>query len=98
MLALVPNVFPLKAKEETEPIEEVHLREPLVERGLTEVSNGTKGGGGGAYLREPERRVVGEEVVDRNDVVNFILRERTLPALTGSRSVTMAKTHSIESR
>lgn len=98
MFPLVPNIFLLKAKEKGEPVEEVHVRQPLSERGLPEVTNGTNSSRCGAYLREPERRVIGEEIVHRDDVVNFIFRQLTGPALSGSRRVTLAKTHSIRSR
>lgn len=41
------------------------------ERRLAEVSDGAKGGGGGANFGVSERGVVSEEVVDRDYVVDF---------------------------
>ena len=95
MFTLVANVVLLEPEEEGQPIKQVHVREPLSERRFTKVSNRVEGGGGGANLRVPERRVIGEKVVDGNDVVGFIFG--TGPSRSGTRRMTVAKTHSIGS-
>ncbi|KAM4093404.1 hypothetical protein ACB094_06G113500 [Castanea mollissima] len=69
VLALVANVVALEAEEEGQPVQEVHVRCPLVVRRLPEVSDGSERGGYGSDLREPERRVLREEVVDWDYVV-----------------------------
>ena len=45
MLALVASIVALEAKEEGEPVQEVHVRDPLVVRQLLEVADGSKRGG-----------------------------------------------------
>lgn len=94
MLPLVPNIVALEPEEEGEPVEEVVVRLPLGERRSPEVSDGEEGGGGGADLGEAEGGVVVEEVVDGDDVVRLFLSWRSRRRLW--RSVTVAKTHSIE--
>lgn len=69
MLALVANVVVLKTEEECEPVQEVHVRGPLVVRRLPEVADGSERRGNGSDLRESERRVLREEVVDGDYVV-----------------------------
>lgn len=73
VLALVADVVLLEAEEEGEPVEEVVVRAPLDERGTAEVADGFESGGGGADLGVTEGRVVGEEVVDGDDVVGLLL-------------------------
>ena len=58
MLALVANVVALEAKEEREPVEEVHVRPPLAERRSPEVSDGAQRRRRRAHLGEAEGRVV----------------------------------------
>lgn len=72
MLTLVADVVLLEAEEESEPIEEVHVRKPLRVRRPTEVADGAEGGGGGSDLGEAEGRVVCEEVVDGDYVVGLL--------------------------
>ena len=69
MLALVANVVVLEAEEEGEPVQKVHVRSPLVVRRLPKVADGSERGGNGSDLRESERRVLREEVVDGDYVV-----------------------------
>ena len=69
VLALVANVVALEAEEEGEPVQEVHVRGPLVVRQLPEVANGLERGGNGLDLREFEWWVLREEVVDGDYVV-----------------------------
>lgn len=71
VLALVANVVVLEAEEEGEPVQEVHVRSPLVVRRLPEVADGSERGGNGSDLRESERRVLREEVVDGDYVVRI---------------------------
>lgn len=71
MLALVPNVVVLEAEEKGEPVEEVHVLRPSGVRWLSEVTYGLERGGHGSDLREAERWVLGEEVVDGDDVVGL---------------------------
>lgn len=47
------------------------MGEPWDERGLPEVADGAEGGGGGADFGIAEGGVVGEEVVNGDDVVGF---------------------------
>ena len=54
VLALVANVVALEAEEEGKPVQEVHVRGPLVVRQLPEVADGLKRGGNGLDLREFE--------------------------------------------
>ena len=54
MLALVANVVALEAEEEGEPVQEVHVRGPLVVWQLPEVADGLESGGNGLDLREFE--------------------------------------------
>lgn len=70
MFALVANVVVLKAEEESEPIEEVHVRLPS--RRKAEVADGAESGECSADFGEAEGRVVGDEVVvEWDDVVGF---------------------------
>ncbi|KAJ1434549.1 hypothetical protein SESBI_05417 [Sesbania bispinosa] len=74
VLALVANVVVLEAEEEGEPVEEVHgAGVPSWGRGRTEVTDEAESGGGGAYFREAEGRVVGgvEGVMEGDDVVGL---------------------------
>ena len=94
MLALVADVVALEPEEEGEPVEEVHVRVPLPERRPPQVADGAECCGGGADLGEPEGGVVGEEVVDGDDVVRLFLPDRSGDRRRRLR-VTLAETHSI---
>lgn len=70
MLALVANVVVLEAEEESEPIEEVHVRLPSGRE--AKVADDAESGECGADFGEAEGRVVGVEVVvEWDDVVGF---------------------------
>lgn len=71
VLPLVPDVVLLEAEEEGQPVEEVHMRGPLAVRRLAEFPHSSERSSDGADLREAEGGVVGEEVVDGDDVVGF---------------------------
>lgn len=71
VLALVPDVVALKTEEGGKPVDKVHVGEPLGERRQPEVSDGAYSDGGCAYLRESKGRVVSEEVVYGDYVVDF---------------------------
>ncbi|POO00072.1 hypothetical protein TorRG33x02_041990, partial [Trema orientale] len=60
VLPLVPDVVVLEAEEDAEPVHEVVAGAPGHERRPGEVPDGPQGGGGGAHLGVPQRRVVGE--------------------------------------
>lgn len=76
MLALVADVVLLEAEEEGEPVEEVVVRTPLDVGRTAEVADGFESGGGGADLGITEGGMVGEEVVDGDDVVGLLLDSR----------------------
>lgn len=92
MLALVADVVLLEPEEEGKPVQEVHVWPPLPERRRPQVADGAECCGGGADLGEPEGWVVGEEVVDGDDVVGLVL-----PWRSGGprRWMAVAKTHCI---
>ena len=95
VLALVADVVLLEAEEEGEPVEEVVVGAPLDVGGAAEVSDGFEGGGGGADLGVAEGGVVGEEVVDGDDVVGLVVdcaRRRGPSGLRGDGAV--AEAHS----
>nr|POE50779.1 hypothetical protein CFP56_16293 [Quercus suber] len=50
VLTLVVNIVVLEAEEEDEPVQEVHVRGPLVVRWLTEVADGSERGVNGSDL------------------------------------------------
>jgi hypothetical protein len=71
VFALIANVAVLEAEEESEPIEEVHVRLPL--RWTAEIADCAEGGECGANFGETEGRVVGVEVVvEWDDVVRLV--------------------------
>lgn len=90
VLPLVADVVVLEAEEEGQPVEEVHVGEPLRERRPTEVTDGAESGRGGADLGVTERRVVREEVVDRDYVVRLRLRVGPVGCRRRRRSLPVA--------
>lgn len=72
VLPLVVDAGGLEPEKEREPVQEVVHRVPCRVRGATEVAYGAEGGGGGTDLREAERGVVSEEVMDWDNVVNLL--------------------------
>lgn len=70
---LVLHVGGLEPEEQGEPVEEVVVGLPCGERRPAEVADGAEGRGGSADLGEAEGGVVGEEVVDWDDVVNVVV-------------------------
>uniref|UniRef100_A0A8R7PSF9 Uncharacterized protein n=1 Tax=Triticum urartu TaxID=4572 RepID=A0A8R7PSF9_TRIUA len=71
VLALVAHVVPLEAEEGAEPVHEVLVGAPLRVGRRAEAPHGPERGGGGPHLREAQRRVLREEVVDGQDVVGL---------------------------
>lgn len=71
VLPLVAGAVALEAEEEGEPVEEVHVGVPLRWEG--EAAEGAEGGDGGADFGVAEGGVVGEVVVEGDDVVGFVV-------------------------
>nr|CAB3477896.1 unnamed protein product [Digitaria exilis] len=71
VLPLVPDVVALEAEEGAEPVHEVVVGAPLRVGRRAQAPDRPQRRRGRAHLREPQRRVVGEEVVDGEDVVGL---------------------------
>jgi hypothetical protein len=71
VLPLVPDVVALEAEESAEPVHEVLVGTPLREGRRTEPAHRSQRRRGRPQLGEPQRRVLGEEIVDGNDVVGL---------------------------
>ena len=76
VLPLVPRVVVLEPEEQPQPVEEVHLRLPRHVRVLREVADGAQRRRRGSHLRRPLGRVVHQDVVHRNNVVDRVHRRR----------------------
>jgi hypothetical protein len=76
VLPLVPDVVALEAEEGAEPVHEVLVGAPLREGRRAEAAHGPERRRGRPHLGEPQRRVLGEEVVDGQDVVGLAARGR----------------------
>lgn len=77
MLPLITDVVFLEAEEESKPVKQVIVRSPLAKRRTAEVTDGAKCCGGGTDFGETEGGMVGEEVVDWDDVVGLFLVRRS---------------------
>lgn len=73
VLALIADIVALEAEKVAKPVEEVVVGQPLDEGRLAEVADGAEGGRGGADFRITEGGVLGEKIVDGDDVVGFFL-------------------------
>nr|CAB3473849.1 unnamed protein product [Digitaria exilis] len=71
VLPLVPDVVALEAEEGAEPVHEVVVGAPLRVGRRAQAPDRPQRRRGRAHLGEPQRRVVGEEVVDGEDVVGL---------------------------
>lgn len=74
MLPLVPNVVPLKPKEQGKPVEDIVVGPPLLCQGRpSEVSDISEGVAGSADLGVPESGMVSEDALNRDYVVGLLL-------------------------
>jgi len=89
VLPLVPHVVILEAKEEGQPVQEVHVGRPLLVWRLSQVPHHWEGACHCADLRKPQGRVVRQQVVDGYDVVRLRFR-RCGPRLGRRRPLPVA--------
>lgn len=86
ILPLVPNIVALETEEETEPVHQVHARREIDERRLRKVSDYFERRRRRSDLRVTQRRVLRQEIVDRDDVVHLLRRR-------GGRRWPWSRTH-----